>query len=186
MYSKLFQASPPAAASTTWNRSVNGCANMPSTYLISFHSSFDWNSCRYRLKMEWAVRSTPLMTWKLPLFMRSTMPWSRSGHLSGKSSTLMRLMASLSCRCICSGLDNMSSMMEHLIDCRSCAAILSAKSVSSLRRQCRLTKFLNVTDATTRMCIGKSSRLHRNNRSGPKFSCDSICCKYFSALRFYC
>jgi len=134
--------------------------------------------------MEWAVRSTPLMTWKLPLFIRSTMPTNRSGHLSGKSSTLIRLIASLSCLWIFSGLVSISSIIEYLIDWRSDAVILSRKSFSSLKRQWRLMKFLKVTDATTRKCSAKSSRLQRKSRSGPKFSCDSICCRYFSAFFF--
>jgi hypothetical protein len=51
----------------TWNKSVRGLANSSRTNLISVQSSWDLNSKRYRLKMEWAVCRTPLITWKSPI-----------------------------------------------------------------------------------------------------------------------
>lgn len=50
------------------------------------------------LKSECAVRSTPLMMWKSPLWKRVTISVRRSGHFWGKSSLPMMLMASLNCR----------------------------------------------------------------------------------------
>lgn len=52
----------------------------------------------YLLKSECAVRSTPLIMWKSPLWKRVTISVRRSGHFRGKSSLPMMLMASLNCR----------------------------------------------------------------------------------------
>ena len=51
----------------------------------------------YLLKRECAVRRTPLMIWKSPLWKRVTISVKRSGHFWGKSSLPIMLMASLSC-----------------------------------------------------------------------------------------
>lgn len=53
---------------------------------------------QYLLNKEWAVRRTPLMTWKSPLWKRFTISVSKSGHFWGKSSRPMILMASLNCK----------------------------------------------------------------------------------------
>lgn len=53
---------------------------------------------QYLLNKEWAVRRTPLMTWKSPLWKRFTISVSRSGHFCGKSSLPIILMASLNCK----------------------------------------------------------------------------------------
>lgn len=52
---------------------------------------------QYLLNNECAVRRTPLITWKSPLWKRFTISVNKSGHFWGKSSRPIMLIASLSC-----------------------------------------------------------------------------------------
>ena len=79
----------------TSNSFVTGAAKLSKTSLISVHNPCDLNSCRYLLNSECAVLRTPLMMWKSPESSLAISSFNRSGHLSGKSSRPIILMASL-------------------------------------------------------------------------------------------
>ena len=74
-------------------------------FFFRFFMCISLNTCLqpYRLNKGFAVRNTPLMTWKSPLANLAVIFGKSSIHFSGKSYLPMVAIASLSCRCMASG-----------------------------------------------------------------------------------
>lgn len=81
----------------TSNRVRKGVAKVLSTWLISTYRSSDRYSGRQRWKMECATSSTPLLIFALSGERRETRSATKVSHLSQKSESAIKLIASPSC-----------------------------------------------------------------------------------------